>query len=111
MSFEQRYSAAHEKFFAENPSALQAIESVSAAEIEASGSTVGEYRTQQRYVAFAEAAQSRGLELDEFVIQLLAESPAQAKAWRLERHREQADALGIGWAEYKQVNGVVDGDE
>ncbi|HDS1721750.1 DUF6388 family protein [Pseudomonas putida] len=108
MSVENRYQAARDKFFAENPHALSSIESVNQSVIEACGITVEEYQQQQRYVVFAEAAKSRGLEVDEFVIQLMAQSPEQAQEWRLEQHRKMADALGIEWVEYKQMNRITE---
>ncbi|WP_282363264.1 DUF6388 family protein [Pseudomonas sp. PS01297] len=107
MNIENRYTAAREKFFAENPRALTQIESVKPAVIEACGMTVDEYREQQRLVIFAEAARSRGLEIDEFVIRLVAESPEQANEWRLDQHRKIAAALGIDWDEYKQLNRIA----
>jgi hypothetical protein len=108
MSIENRYSAARDKFFAENPRALTEIESVSAGVIEACGMTIDEYRQQQRCVVFADAAKTRGLEVDEFVIRLIAESPEQAQEWRLDRHRKVAKVLGIEWDEYKQMNGITE---
>ncbi|KPW64463.1 hypothetical protein ALO82_200140 [Pseudomonas syringae pv. broussonetiae] len=108
MSIENRYHAARNKFFGENPGALAQIESVKPAVIEACEMTVDEYREQQRIVVFAEAARSRGLEVDEFVIRLVAESPEQAKEWRLDQHRKIADALSIDWDEYKQLNRIIE---
>ena len=107
MNIENHYTAAREKFFAENPRALTQIESVKPAVIKACGMTVDEYREQQRLVIFAEAARSRGLEIDEFVIRLVAESPEQANEWRLDQHRKIAAALGIDWDEYKQLNRIA----
>lgn len=107
MNIEKRYSAARDKFFAENPRALTQIESVKPAVIEACGLTVDEYREQRRLVVFAEAARSRGLEVDEFVIRLIAESPEQANEWRLDQHRKIAVSLGIDWDEYKQLNRIA----
>lgn len=106
MNIENRYSAARDKFFAENPRALTQIESVKPAVIEACGMTVDEYREQQRCVVFSDAARSRGLEVDEFVIRLVAESPEQASEWRLDQHRKIAAVLGIDWDEYKQLNRI-----
>ena len=99
-------SKARDKFFAQNPRALTEIEAVKPAVIEACGMTVDEYREQQRLIVFAEAAKSRGLEVDEFVIRLIAESPEQANEWRLDQHRKIAAALGIDWDEYKQMNRI-----
>lgn len=107
MNIENRYNAARDKFFAENPSALTQIESVKPAVIEACGMTVDQYREQQRCVVFADAARSRGVEVDEFVIRLIAESPEQANEWRLDQHRKIAAALGIDWDEYKQLNRIA----
>ena len=108
MNIENRYDAARDKFFAENPRALAQIESVKPAVIEACGMTVDQYREQQRCVVFADAARSRGLEVDEFVIRLVAESPEQAQEWRLGRQRKVAQALGIEWDEYKQLNRITE---
>ena len=108
MKIENRYSAARDKFFSENPRALAEIESVRSNVIEACGITVDEYREQQRCVVFAEAAKSRGLEVDEFVIRLVAESPEQAQAWRLDRQRKIATVLCIEWGEYKQMNRITE---
>jgi len=107
MTIEKRYSAARDKFFADNPHAITQIESVKPAVIEACGMTVDEYREQQRHVVFAEAARNRGIEVDEFVIRLVAESPEQANEWRFDRHRKIATALGIDWDEYKQLNRIA----
>lgn len=108
LTFEDRYDAARNKFFAEDPQAMTEIESVSAGVIEACGMTVVEYRQAQRVRVFAEAAEKRGIELDEFVIQLVAESPQQAQEWRIQRHRQMADALGIDWPEYKTINKICE---
>lgn len=108
MNIEKRYSAARDKFFAENPRALAEIESVRPSVIEACGITVDEYRQQQRCVVFAAAAKTHGFEVDEFVIHLVAESTEQAQAWRLDRHRKMATVLGIEWDEYKQLNRITE---
>lgn len=108
MNIQERYAAARDKFFTENPRALTEIESISRTVIEAGGSSVEEYREHQRSVVFAEAAKRRGIEVDEYVIQLVSESPAQAREWRLERQREIAESIGMEWDEYKQLNRITD---
>lgn len=107
MNIENRYKAARERFFAENPRALTQIESVKPAVIEACGMTVDQYREQQCLVVFAEAARVRGLGVDEFVIRLVSESPEQANEWRLDHHLKIAAALGIDWDEYKRLNSIA----
>lgn len=108
MSMSNRYNAAHDKYFANNPRIVAEIESVSLKMLENIGMTLQEWCINQRYLAFAKAAEAYGLEEDEFVISLLAESPEQAQEWRLERHRKTADILGIPWGEYKQLNCIPD---
>lgn len=108
-SYENRYAAAHEKYFAENPHELdRQMDAVSTRVIEACGITVDEYRQQQRYVLFSQAAEGHGLDLDEFVIHLVAESPEQAHEWRITSHRKMAVSLGIDWADYKAMNRIAE---
>ncbi|MBD8184788.1 hypothetical protein IFU20_01225 [Pseudomonas viridiflava] len=106
MSISNRYQAAHDKYFAGNPEAAAEIESVSVRMLDNLGITMEEWRKTQRYLVFAKAAEANGFEIDEFVIHLMAESPGQAHAWRLERQRRLADALGIPWDEYRQLNRI-----
>lgn len=103
-SYEDRYDAARDKFFAHHPEILAEIESTDVRVIEACGVTVEDYHRQQRYAAFSKAAQRRGLDLDEFVILLVAESHHQAHEWRMRTHRRMAEVLGIEWDEYKAMN-------
>ncbi len=72
------------------------------------GITMEDYRETQRYVVFAKAAEAHGLDVDEFVIHLMAESPEQAHAWRLEEHRRTAESLCIPWDEYKERNRITE---
>lgn len=106
MSMSNRYKLAHEKYFASNTKEVADIESVNLKMLENLGITLEEWCTNQRYLAFAKAAEAHGMREDEFVIHLVAESPQQAHAWRLENHRRIADALGIPWDEYLQLNGL-----
>lgn len=108
MNIQERYAAARDKFFTENPRALTEIESISGTVIEAGGSSVEEYLERQRSLVFAGAAKLRGIEVDEFVIQLMSESPEQAKEWRLDRQRKIAESIGMEWDEYKQLNRIAD---
>lgn len=47
-----------------------------------------------------------GIDSFEFSIRLVAESSEQAQAWRLEQQRKEADAIGMSWQEFKQLNGI-----
>lgn len=104
MNKEQRMSAARDKYFSQNPHVLDRLEVANAKELEAIGSSEEEHRHQQMDLAFAMAAKSAGLEPYELAIRLVAGTSAQAQEWRLEHHRETAEALGISWDEYKSIN-------
>jgi hypothetical protein len=106
MGFQDQYNPAREKYFAQNPAVVAEINSVSSSVIEACGLTVEEYREQRRVQAFASAAEARGMDPSELVILLMADTPEQAKAWRLEQHRAVADALGMEWSEYISLNRI-----
>jgi len=108
MDNKSRYKAAHAKYFASNPCATAELESVSAKMLEHCGITMDEYREQQRYVIFENAAKAHGLSTSEFVIKLMAESAEQAHEWRLEGHRRTAKTLGMSWDEYKQLNRITE---
>lgn len=108
MDIKERYSVARDKYFTMNPQAAHEINSVSKAVIEAAGMGVDEYREQARAAAFVKAAEARDIEVDEFVIQLVADSPEQAQTWRMDRHRKIARTLGIEWDDYKQLNRIAE---
>ncbi|QXH34131.1 DUF6388 family protein [Pseudomonas muyukensis] len=63
-------------------------------------------QAQQIEWAFEDAAAELGVQPWEYALQLIAESPEQLQAMRLETHREVAEALGLGWEEYCQFNDI-----
>ncbi|MBF4207790.1 hypothetical protein EI534_30755 [Pseudomonas frederiksbergensis] len=65
-------------------------------------------QAQQVLWAFEEAAQEQGLEPWELTLQLIAESPGELAAMRLEVHREAAEALGMEWEEYCAFNDIIE---
>ncbi|WP_411961267.1 DUF6388 family protein (plasmid) [Pseudomonas mandelii] len=108
MDTAQRYKLAQEKFFSHNPHIVLELDSLNAAEADAIGVDIEEFKKQRRDELFVRAACDRDLDVSEFVIQIVAESPEQANAWRLEGHRLQADILGIDWSEYKTLNRIAE---
>ncbi|KTT16932.1 hypothetical protein EGJ51_18030 [Pseudomonas fulva] len=95
MDTAERYEAARARFFNDNPWAVARSEQVDTAIVEACGMTVEEHREQQRKQIFAEAAQSLGIDVHEFVIRLAASSQQQAHEWRIENQKSLAAAVGI----------------
>jgi len=65
-----------------------------------------EEQKQQTHWAFEDEAESQGIEPWELALQLVAESPEQLKAMRLEAHAQVAETLGMDWAEYCELNDI-----
>lgn len=56
--------------------------------------------------AFEDEAEYRGIPAWELALELIAESPEQLKAMRLEAHQQVADTLGMEWTEYCELNEI-----
>ncbi|MEJ5861689.1 DUF6388 family protein [Pseudomonas farsensis] len=92
---EARQALALQRFAEQNPQMLEEIRELDARE-----------QAQQIEWAFQDAAEGQGLQPWEYALQLIAESPEQLQAMRLETHREVAEALGLEWEEYCQFNEI-----
>mgnify|MGYP003578089845 CR=1 FL=1 len=92
---EARQALALERFAQANPQMLEEIRELDPRE-----------QAQQIEWAFEDAAQEQGIEPWELTLQLIAESPEQLQALRLEVHREVAEALGMEWQEYYAFNEI-----
>ncbi|MBV4460374.1 hypothetical protein KVG96_20640 [Pseudomonas sp. COR58] len=94
---EQRIDVALEKYLAATPSLQEEISALDATE-----------QKQQAQWAFEDEAESRGLEPWELVLELVAETPQELKAMRLEVHQEVAEALGMELQDYLELNEIDD---
>lgn len=92
---EARQALALQRFAEANPQLLEEIRELDARE-----------QAQQIQWAFEDSAEEQGVEPWELALQLIAESPKQLQAMRLETHREVAEALGLEWEEYCQFNDI-----
>ncbi|MDE1166267.1 MAG: DUF6388 family protein [Pseudomonas sp.] len=92
-----RNTAAIELFKKANPELLDEIKALSDKE-----------QQQQIQWAFEDQAESQGIESWELALQLIAQSPEELKAMRLEVHQEVAEALGLSWEEYRDFNAIED---
>jgi hypothetical protein len=106
MDCRQRYTLALARFFTANPQLAAEADNVSEASADAVGVSLEDLQGTRRAQTFERAARNLGIDSFEFAIRLVAESPEQAKAWRLEQQRKAADAIGIDWQEFKQLNGI-----
>ncbi|MFF7709425.1 DUF6388 family protein [Pseudomonas sp. NPDC007930] len=94
---EHRHQAALNAYLAQQPQLAEEIAALSAHE-----------QRQQIEWAFEDTASERGLQPWEYALELIAETPEQLHAMRLETHREVAEALGMEWEEYCQFNGITE---
>jgi hypothetical protein len=90
-----RQQLAHERYLAAHPELAEEIRDLDARE-----------QQQQVQWAFEDEAQSRGLEPWEYVLELAANSPEELAAMREEVHKEVAEALGMSWEDYRELNGL-----
>lgn len=94
---ELRHQTALDRFFASHPTLPEQIKHLSPKE-----------QAEQIEWEFEATADEQGLEVWELVLQTIATSPDELKAMRLEVHQEVAEALGMGWDEYRQLNEIED---
>ncbi|KTC26753.1 MAG: DUF6388 family protein [Pseudomonas sp.] len=94
---EARIDVALERYLDATPSLKEEISALSPAE-----------QKQQAQWAFEDEAESRGIEPWELVLDLVAETPEELKAMRLEVHQEVAEALGMELEEYLELNEIDD---
>lgn len=94
---ESRNQVALDKFLAAHP------------DLKAEISVLSE-RDQQQQVQWAleDEAQEQGKEVWELTLELVAETPEELKAMRLEVHQEVAEALGMTWEDYRELNELED---
>lgn len=93
---ESRNELALDTFIKANPELLAEMQGLSA-----------EDRQQQILWAFENAAEERGIEPWELALELIARSPEELKAMRLEVHQEVAEALDMTWEEYCGLNEIA----
>jgi hypothetical protein len=92
---EDRNRVALARFLATNPDLQEEIQELSEKE-----------QQQQAQWAFEDAAQEQGIEPWELTLELVAESPQELKALRLEVHKEVAEALGMPFQDYCTLNEI-----
>lgn len=93
---ESRNELALDTFIKSHPELLEEMKDLSA-----------EDRQQQILWAFEDEAQNRGLDPWELALELIARSPEELKAMRLEVHQEVAEALDMSWEEYCGFNDIT----
>lgn len=67
-----------------------------------------EEQKNQTLWAFEDEAESQGIETWELALQFIADSPEQLKEMRLAAHQQAAEALGMDWDEYRELNELDD---
>jgi hypothetical protein len=90
---EARQQVALDRYLAENPQLAAEIQPLSAHE-----------QAQQVLWAFEDEAEHCGLDTWELIVQMVAQTPEELHAMRLEVHQEVAEALGMQWDDYRELN-------
>jgi hypothetical protein len=67
-----------------------------------------EEKKNQTLWAFEDEAESQGIETWELALQFIADSPEQLREMRLTAHQQAAEALGMDWDEYRDLNELDD---
>ena len=93
---ECRNELALDTFIKAHPELLEEMKDLSA-----------EDRQQHILRAFESAADDLGIEAWELALQLIARSPQELEAMRLEVHQEVAEALEMSWEEYCGLNDIA----
>ena len=93
---ESRNELALDTFIKAHPELLEEMKELSA-----------EDRQQQILWAFESVADDLGIEAWELALQLIARSPQELEAMRLEVHQEVAEALEMSWEEYCGLNDIA----
>ena len=93
---ESRNELALDTFIKAHPELLEEMKELSA-----------EDRQQQILWAFENEADDLGIEAWELALQLIARSPEELAAMRLEVHQELAEALDMSWEEYCGLNDIA----
>lgn len=106
MDCSQRYDLALTRFFSTNQQLAAEADDINETEANAVGVSLEDLQRRRRAQIFDRAARALGIDSFELTIRLVAESPEQAQAWRLELLRKHADAIGIDWEKFKQLNGI-----
>lgn len=94
---ELRHHTALDQFLAGNPDLQAQIGGLSTKE-----------QAQQVEWEFEAHAEEQGIEVWELVLETIATSPEELKAMRLEVHHEVAEALGMDWDDYRQLNEIAE---
>ena len=93
---ESRNELALDTFIKAHPELIEEMKELSA-----------EDRQQQILWAFENEADDLGIEAWELALQLIARSPEELAAMRLEVHQEVAEALEMSWEEYCGLNDIA----
>ena len=104
MTKEERYKIACANFLTQHPEVARELDALSPREAEILGLSIDEFRHGKLAKHLASHANSQGIDSAELVIDLAARSEPERKAMLLERHKEIALHLHIGWEDYRDLN-------
>ncbi len=104
MNKEQRLSLAFEKFLDSNPAIKSEIEALSEVDAEHVGISLEDYQKAEVAAKFAAYAASQGIDPYELTVNLTADSADEKARLMEESHKKIADAIGVTWDKYLEIN-------
>ncbi len=104
MTKEERYEIACTKFLGQHPEIKSELESLSPQEAAILHISLEDFKKWKLSEYLNKYAEYEGIDVAEFIISLAARSDAEQKEMLIERHKETAECLYIGWEEYCELN-------
>ncbi|MFC0269108.1 DUF6388 family protein [Kushneria aurantia] len=95
---------AKSRFLASNEEVRKRIDDIPEARADALGVSKRELQDLDLMRAMEKAAERRGQDLGEFMIELGTDTEEEANQIRLDRAKRRASALGLSWEEFVELN-------
>ncbi|MFO2466364.1 DUF6388 family protein [Pseudomonas sp. 15FMM2] len=95
-------------FLQQRPDLRAELQTLNPLAAQAKKETMEQYRAERLHEAFEAEAERLGLFAWELTLQLVARSPEEFQARRLEVHKEVAQMAGLSWDAYCQLHGLAE---
>jgi hypothetical protein len=104
MNERDHHKLACENFLARHPEVKAELDALSQREAGILGISLDEFREWKLGERLQEQADLSGVDVGDFIISVAARSESERKAWMLERHKQTAEAMGMDFEEYCELN-------
>ncbi|WP_339533042.1 DUF6388 family protein [Pseudomonas mucidolens] len=104
----ENHQLALDIFLEQRPQLRTELDTLNPLAAQAKKESMAQYRAERLHEAFEAEAERLGLFAWELTLQLVARSPEDFEARRLEVHKEVAQMAGLSWEAYCQLHGLAD---